>query len=99
MLLNKTQTQNLIFSSPSLFSRAFRTVLTVPIAIDNPVTFIFPSWFVFSALWQDPSICLTFCFYFFFHSDGMTKSTSLQVFSFYYSILGLVFWLGFGDPT
>ena len=37
----------------------------------------------FSALWQDPSICLSSCFHsFLFWSTGMAKSTKCQVFFF-----------------
>ena len=55
---------SLIFSSTSLFSRPLEAIPRIGIA----VTFVLQMFFFFSVLWQDPGICLSYHFFFHFHS-------------------------------
>ena len=51
------------FNSSSLFTKNLETILSAPITIGLSVKRRFH---IFSALWQDPSICLSICFLFLF---------------------------------
>ena len=85
------------FKSSSPFSNPFVTVPNVPITIGIIVTCMFHSFF--NSLARSRYLFLfSHSFSFILWSAGTAKSTILQVLSFCWLLLNLVFWPGLGDP-
>ena len=88
----------ILFLITNFFSRPLGTVPSTPNTIG--ITWLPPCYTAFSALWQDPDICLFFCFLLFFTQcfAGMTKSTQRVLFFLLINTSsGLVFWPGLGE--
>ena len=86
----------LIFNPSYLFLKSVVTVSSASTSTGITFTIMFHSIFFF-ALWQSPSICVSFRFYFHFEVRRTAKSTWWQVLFSYELSLGLVVWLGLDD--
>ena len=85
------------FKSSRSFNNPFVTMPKAPITISIIVTFMFHSFF--NSLARSRYLSLfSHSFSFILWSADTAKSTILQIFCFYWLLLGLVFWPRLGDP-